>query len=184
MSYWAHIQALQWITRDFLKNPTWNKGKFDQNEVTYGIPWECYKSHARNFRVWQIQIFLCIFSYMRKCNNKLSKFLINWRGVSITMCHPSFFKLNFNFLSFIDIYIFPTVQHGDPVIHKCIHSFSSHYVFHHKWLDRVPSATFLSYMNLSFLFWIGLHLFLILNCYFCVCVCVCVWWQFCFLWQP
>ena len=38
-------------------------------------------------------------------------------------------------------YVISTVQHGDPVTHTCIHSFFSHYVFHHKWLDIVPSAT-------------------------------------------
>ena len=32
---------------------------------------------------------------------------------------------------FIYIYIFSTVQHSDPVTRICIHSFSSHYVFHH-----------------------------------------------------
>ena len=47
--------------------------------------------------------------------------------------------LFFNFYLFI--YIFSTAQHGDPVIHTCMHSFFSHYVFHHNWLDRVPSAT-------------------------------------------
>ena len=39
------------------------------------------------------------------------------------------------------IYFFSTVQHGDSVTLTCIHSFFSHYVFHHKCLDRVPSAT-------------------------------------------
>ena len=43
---------------------------------------------------------------------------------------------------FIYIYIFfSAVQHGDPVILTCIHSFSSHYIFRHKWLGRIPSAT-------------------------------------------
>ena len=41
---------------------------------------------------------------------------------------------------FIHIF-FSTVQHGDPVTHTRIHSFFSHYVIHHNWLDRVPSAT-------------------------------------------
>ena len=36
------------------------------------------------------------------------------------------------FLSFIYIYIFSTVQHGDPATLTCIHSFFSHYAFHHK----------------------------------------------------
>ena len=48
--------------------------------------------------------------------------------------------LNWLFKNFF-IYVFPTVQHGDPVRLTCIHSFFSHYVFHHKWLDRVPSDT-------------------------------------------
>ena len=43
------------------------------------------------------------------------------------------------FLTFY--YFFSTVQHSDPVTHTCIQSFFSHYMFHHKWLDRVPSAT-------------------------------------------
>ena len=42
---------------------------------------------------------------------------------------------------YICIYFFPTVQHGDPVTLTWIHSFFSHCMFHHKWLDRVPSAT-------------------------------------------
>ena len=44
----------------------------------------------------------------------------------------------FNF--FIYIFFF-TAQHGDPVTHTCIHSFSHIVVLHHKWLDIVPSAT-------------------------------------------
>ena len=36
---------------------------------------------------------------------------------------------------------FSTVQHGDLVTLICIHSFLWHYMSHHKWLDRVPSAT-------------------------------------------
>ena len=52
------------------------------------------------------------------------------------------FFLEYNFFKIIYIYIFfSTVQHGDPVTYTCIHSYFSHYVFHHKWLDRVPSAT-------------------------------------------
>ena len=46
----------------------------------------------------------------------------------------------FFFLSYIYIF-FSTVQRGDPVTHTYIHSFFSHYMFHHNWLDRVPSAT-------------------------------------------
>ena len=43
---------------------------------------------------------------------------------------------------FLYIYIlFSTAQHGDPVTHTCILSFFSHYMLHHNWLDRVPSAT-------------------------------------------
>ena len=35
------------------------------------------------------------------------------------------------------IYIFSsTVQHGDPVTHTCIHSFSHIIMLHHKWLDK------------------------------------------------
>ena len=37
--------------------------------------------------------------------------------------------LFFFFLSYIYI---STAQHGDPVTHTGIHSFFSHYVFHHK----------------------------------------------------
>ena len=52
---------------------------------------------------------------------------------------------NFLFVIIIIIFslllFFSTVQHGDPVTHTCIHSFFSHYMFHHKWPDRVPSAT-------------------------------------------
>ena len=36
------------------------------------------------------------------------------------------------FLIFIYIYVFSTVQPGDPVRLTCIHSFFSHYMFHHK----------------------------------------------------
>ena len=75
-------------------------------------------------------------------------------------------------LSFIYMYIFSTVQRDDPVTHTCIHSFFltlrvpsilffSHYVFHRKWLSRIPSATqqdpiafFFFFLFLSFcLFW-------------------------------
>ena len=43
-------------------------------------------------------------------------------------------------LSFIYIYIyFSTVQYGDPVTLTCIYTLFSH-MFHHKGLDRVPSA--------------------------------------------
>ena len=41
---------------------------------------------------------------------------------------------------FIYICIFSSLQHGDPLTHTYIYSFFSN-VFHHKWLDRVPSAT-------------------------------------------
>ena len=34
-----------------------------------------------------------------------------------------------------------SVQHGDPVTNTCIHFFSHIIMLHHKWLDRVPSAT-------------------------------------------
>ena len=45
---------------------------------------------------------------------------------------------------FLIIYLhifFSTVQYGDPVTLTCRHSFMAHYMFHHKWLDRVLSAT-------------------------------------------
>ena len=47
------------------------------------------------------------------------------------------FELIFLFFYHLVIYIyiyifFFTIQHGDPVTHICIHSFSSHYMFHHK----------------------------------------------------
>jgi len=32
---------------------------------------------------------------------------------------------------YLYIYIFSTVQHGDPVTHTSIHSFFSHFMFHH-----------------------------------------------------
>ena len=51
-------------------------------------------------------------------------------------------QLIFFFFFIIYLYIFfPTVQHGDPVTLTCIRSFFSHYMFHYKQLDRVPSAT-------------------------------------------
>ena len=46
----------------------------------------------------------------------------------------------FFFIFYLCVYFFSTVQHGDTVSLICIHSFLWHYMFHHKWLDRVPSA--------------------------------------------
>jgi len=43
-------------------------------------------------------------------------------------------------------YQFSTVQPGDPVTHT--HSFSPIIMLHHKWLDRVPSATLHSRISL------------------------------------
>ena len=40
------------------------------------------------------------------------------------------YPLDYFFYFFIYIF-FSTAQHGDPVTHTCIHSFFSHYVFHH-----------------------------------------------------
>ena len=57
------------------------------------------------------------------------------------------FKLTFSFFPhFIYFFIspihyfFPTIQHGDPLTHTCIHSFFSHY-HAPSWLDIIPSAT-------------------------------------------
>ena len=57
------------------------------------------------------------------------------RHILVTSKIPNFFFF------LLCMYFFPTAQHGEPVTHTCIHSFFSHYVFHHNWLDRVPSAT-------------------------------------------
>ena len=69
------------------------------------------------------------------------------KTVRVSLSHWSFFFFFLLFLNlffkilFLYIYIFSTAQHGDPVTHTCIHSFFSHYIFHHNWLGRVPSAT-------------------------------------------
>ena len=49
----------------------------------------------------------------------------------------------FLFLFYFSIYVcifFPTVQHGGPVTHTCIHIFSPIVMLHRKYLDIVLSA--------------------------------------------
>ena len=67
--------------------------------------------------------------------------LPSWLNGLLSQTHA--LKLSFfnHLFIYIYIYIFYTEQHDDPVTQICTHSFFSHYVLHHKWLDRVPSAT-------------------------------------------
>ena len=61
-----------------------------------------------------------------------------------TIFLTSFFAISsflFFFIFLIFYFFFSTVQPGDPVTHTYIHYFFSHYMFYHKWLDKVPSAT-------------------------------------------
>ena len=51
------------------------------------------------------------------------------------------FFLIYLLLLFPPTHFFSTVQHGDPVIHPCIHNFSPIVMLHCKYLDIVLSAT-------------------------------------------
>ena len=97
----------------------------------------------------------------RCASNECSQFLLIWE--CLCLCFWKVILLNIRFLTdicfsfpyfeashwfmfcivfifvflFLYVYIFSTAQHGNPVTHTCIHSFFSHYVFYHHWLDRV-----------------------------------------------
>ena len=79
---------------------------------------------------------LCFIKIFTIMNDSLWTSLASSSFIEISFCLEYVFYL-FIFIIYLYIYIFSTVQHGDPVTHT-LHCFFSHYMFHHKWLDRVP----------------------------------------------
>ena len=70
------------------------------------------------------------------------------------------FILFIYFIIYLYIYILSTVQHWWPSYTHMYTFFFSHFMFHHNWLDRVPSAT----SFLSFFFFLSFCLFLGPSC--------------------